>query len=102
MSAPTDAKKLDLILIIAEEFAQRILVGLIQTDHPISFVERKSQRRQRGSRRGIGLGKSSERNIVVDQVFPFDFQVKSSRANFITSDILFKFRIGDIDRLGHF
>src|SRR5512141_2066075 len=97
VSAPADAEELQPAFFVTEEIPDRVLVRLIQADDLVLFEKRKANGRQGRSRRRMGIGKTSQRNMMIDQISILEFEVKAFRAYLITPDILLKFRLRDFD-----
>ena len=102
MRPSTDAEELHMALFITEKLSEGILVWLVKADHPVFPVKGKADGRKRGTGRRIWHGKPSQRNVMIDQLSTFDFQVKAFRSYFITPGIFFKFRMRNLDWLGDF
>jgi hypothetical protein len=90
MSESTNAEEIQSSFLIAEEFPEGILVGLVQADDLILLIERKAHRRHGRPGRGIGPGKASERDVVIDQVPILDFQVEAFRADLVPAGVSLK------------
>ena len=74
---PTDSNVLQLSAFTSNEITQRIFIRLVQPDHFILFIERKSPRWHGGAGRRFRRGESTHRDMMIDEVFPFYLEIKT-------------------------
>src|SRR5687767_10934815 len=86
MRPSADAEELQLALIIPDEIAERILVWLVQPDDFIGFIERKAHARHGGTRRSIRPGKTTQGDVVVNEMLSLYFEIKTLCPDPVSTD----------------
>jgi len=77
--------------IVADNICQCVLIGFIQTDEFIPIIKGKTNRWFCRSGRCIRCGESAKRNVMMNKVLAFDFEIEAFRADLITPDELIEF-----------
>ena len=76
-------------LFIPDEVTECILVGIVQPDDFVFFIERKTHRRHGGTRRCVRGREASKWNVMIDKIFSLYFEIKTFRADAIPARKLF-------------
>jgi hypothetical protein len=86
--AAANTEKSQPAFFITKKITQCIYVGFIQPDDPILFIERKAHRRFGGPRRRIRGGETSERDVMIDEMFALHFEIKTFCADAVPANKL--------------